>query len=566
MKRVLFNKIHQDFSLKTHIPFGPWCFIGQEDQIDWEKHKFPKDAFSTKKDFQLAQDNVEIVIDFLFPKLCNYLNQENDQEKSPEFWRVMIMPWLSLFVQNVVSNYYRLLRFLDNQGENFIFECTNTNLPPFKKTIDFILNGIGSVDYNEWVYSEIIRKCFPKLKTDISPQQRRHHYQEAETRNNFKFKLKYFIKNLLAFKSVYGINFLDSIRFSFFVKKRKPNKTNEYIQRQKTSSCFLPAMQWLSTSKECLPKSFLNIHLFSTCSYTPNYRFQVLSGSLLYTEEEQKYQLARYVEKGGTLVPCQHGSNYGILSTFLWIKQIEYSHLNYISWGWEKHQGSKLNATALPSPLIWQFKNKHVRYKKNSDIILVGTPTYPFYHFILSYKQPNKIIKYRQDKISFLASLSSKNFKRLKYRDHPVGNLQLLKDKEYVQTKFPNINMCEGDLHPQLGQAALVVSDNPGTTFFITIGANVPTIGFWDPKDALFTEDAETLFLHLKQQKIVFDTPEAATEHINQISDDIAGWWKNEKVQEARIAWCNKFARTSKNWKKEWKQAIKKLNEEILPL
>ena len=85
-------------------------------------------------------------------------------------------------------------------------------------------------------------------------------------------------------------------------------------------------------------------------------------------------------------------------------------------------------------------------------------------------------------------------------------------------------------------------------------------------KRCTFTEDAETLFLHLKQQKIVFDTPEAATEHINQISDDIAGWWKNEKVQEARIAWCNKFARTSKNWKKEWKQAIKKLNEEILPL
>jgi putative transferase (TIGR04331 family) len=563
MKRVLFGKVHEKFNLKTHIPFGPWCFIGHEDKIDFGKYQFPSDAFKSKEDFQRAEQNVDSLIDFLFPFLCHYLNSTNNVNRSWKFWQIMIMPWLSLFIQNVISNYYRLNRFIEENGKDFIFECSSTPIAAFGNTLDFILNGIRSADYNSWVYSEILKKCFLNPKIELLSKDGNSHCTYFNNKNSYKLKIKFLIKNLFAVKSIYGLKIYDSLVLSFLVKRKTLIKKKDYFDAEKIKSCFLPEMNWKAFLIKCIPECFLNIDQYSPINLIPNYRFQLVSGSLLYTEEEQKYQLATYIENGGSIIPCQHGSNYGVLSSFLWIKHVEYCYSNYISWGWNHHQGIKNNAIPLPAPLIEKFKKKNNIKKKNAEILLIGTTTSPFYDFIGSFHQPNQVIEYRQDKLTFLSLLSKTCYRRLKYRYYPVSTTQL-EDKGFILKKLPDIRLCEGDLHPQMGQASLVVSDHPGTTFNLTMGSNVPTIGFWNPEHWGFTEEAKELFYKLKQQKIIFDSPKEAANHINRIADNISEWWNSTKVQEARIDWCDKYARTSDNWKKDWKQAIEKLNEEII--
>ena len=563
MKRVIFGKVHENFNFKTHIPFGPWCFIGCENKYKWQQYRFPEDAFKTKHDFQQAAQNVDSIINYLFPVLCDYLNKVNGVRYSDKFWQIMAMPWLSLFVQNIITSYYRLKGFLDGYSTDFIFECSPKNNPIFENTLDFIQNGIRNIDYNEGVYYHIICNCFPNLNVDKRLQRENISRFQIPIRNSYKFKLKFFLKDLLAIKSVYGISVRDSVLLSLFVKRVKNHNRKKTSFKEKISSTFLAEMEWESFAISCLPKCFLNINNFSVNPFAPTYHFKIVSGSLLYTEEEQKYKLASYVEKGGTIVTSQHGSNYGVLSTFLWIKHVEYRHSHYISWGWKDHQGLKTGATPLPSPLIEQFRNHQVEQEKKSDILLIGTTTSPFYTFIGTFHQPNQVLEYRDDKLFFLTSLSQNCFNRIKYRYYPVDETQLL-DKEYVQARFPKIKLCDGNLNAQMGQASLIVSDHPGTTFNLTMGANVPTIGFWNPEHWGFTEEAEELFFKLKQQKIIFDTPKEAADHINQIANNIPKWWNSTKVQKARSAWSDKYARASKNWKKDWKRAIKKLNEEIV--
>jgi len=135
------------------------------------------------------------------------------------------------------------------------------------------------------------------------------------------------------------------------------------------------------------------------------------------------------------------------------------------------------------------------------------------------------------------------------------------KDKDYVQRLFPNLKMCEGELHPQMGLSRLVVNDHPGTTFFLTMGANVPTVGFWNRDHWLFTDEAEDLFQKLRDVKIVFDNPVEAARFVNKIAGDINSWWKSEKVQQAREEWSQMYARYDKNCFWQWFKFIRALDE-----
>lgn len=50
-----------------------------------------------------------------------------------------------------------------------------------------------------------------------------------------------------------------------------------------------------------------------------------------------------------------------------------------------------------------------------------------------------------------------------------------------------------------------------------------------------------------------------AAEKVNQIWDDVEGWWKQPKVQKARKEWAWQYARTSKYWRWEWIKFLRKI-------
>jgi putative transferase (TIGR04331 family) len=66
---------------------------------------------------------------------------------------------------------------------------------------------------------------------------------------------------------------------------------------------------------------------------------------------------------------------------------------------------------------------------------------------------------------------------------------------------------------------------------------------FWNPCYFELRESAQPHFDRLADAHIFHDTPESAAQHVHQIWDDVAGWWRQADVQEARRAFCERYAR-----------------------
>ena len=74
-----------------------------------------------------------------------------------------------------------------------------------------------------------------------------------------------------------------------------------------------------------------------------------------------------------------------------------------------------------------------------------------------------------------------------------------------------------------------MIIDHHGTTFDISISANIPSILFWDKHSWLFTKDGERILDILQKAKVFHPNGESAADFINSSSENIEDWWKDYK-------------------------------------
>mgnify|MGYP001328063222 CR=1 FL=1 len=97
-----------------------------------------------------------------------------------------------------------------------------------------------------------------------------------------------------------------------------------------------------------------------------------------------------------------------------------------------------------------------------------------------------------------------------------------------------------------------------GTGYLESLSMNIPTILFSNPFDEKLRNSCMEDFELLRKNKIFFTDPISATDHINQVWDDVNKWWYSENVQRAREKFCFKFSRTNSKILKDIKEIITK--------
>jgi len=114
------------------------------------------------------------------------------------------------------------------------------------------------------------------------------------------------------------------------------------------------------------------------------------------------------------------------------------------------------------------------------------------------------------------------------------------------------IDHSKEGLWTQIKKSRLCVCSHNATVFLETLSRNFPTIVFWDERFNEISTDSKPLIELLSDAEMLFYCPKQAAKKVNSISEDIDAWWSSEKVQSARIKFCDRYALTSKNWAKEW--------------
>lgn len=553
------------------ILLGTWCFNSDPDVINNIKksrilpyHWDDKDKL--KKDYTFLEDIYE-------KKLldCAYsLNKIHNTEKDIRYWRILIGPWLKIFIDSIFDR-YECIRMAHDIDDCFLF--TVHDYSDDLSAVDFhdFYEKLTSDLWNEIIFSECIKaqnisyqrssknlkfnvvSSIKKTKANYYLTKLIYFYQYLISR--FKRKIAIispYIQHSQSIKlqlSLKSLPFIISPELIHRLKEVDNNKRKQLIfQKTDTDSCF---------------ESFLNIQIQKNIpkAYIESYaqlrhqalRLLPIKTEVIYTangyqsNEAFKFWAAENCYLGSKLIIGQHGGTFG-LSYF---HQAEVHQLKiadqFISWGWTSNKYK--NIKPLPSINLEFNKTINTSQANQGPIIhVLGCLPRYFYHFF-SMPFGGQFANSLEDQITFLNSLTKDNLNKVQIRQD-VSSKKWGWNIEGILCNHGFANNISNSILPikkQLKGASICICTHNGTVPLETLALNFPTIIFWNLDNYEIRPEAIESIQILKKAGIFFDCPKLAAQQINIISDDVASWWQDEDIQTARLLFVDKYALTSKN-------------------
>lgn len=562
---------------------GEWCLLYERRlELKCMKGRLLSSPYVSYDASLDAHHYIHNLYENLLPQMGDVLNIIHGKQYSKRYWRIVIGPWLQLYLSAVYDRYVYIKHALD-QIPNLTSTClSDKSFVVPVDTLEFTCHLFGDF-YNLQLYSKIfsiLGKDFPckeSIAPNISLYEKLH--QESWIRKcinglvnayiNFRSILPrtIFLKNsyfpavvILKFITKYFIGILPSFnkmkscpRFECDNKKRNILRSVE-VENSDFGRCLVDML--CEDIPQCFIEGFEFLESTSIKSY-PNEVNAIFSANAWYYDEVFKHWAAKSAEGGVVLAGTQHGADYGTLKTMP-SEEHETSILdNYFSWGWSRKD---CVAKVIPMPATKLIGRKKLLADNNKDGVLwVGT-TAPRYHSIEPSTWNSNFKIYLDWQARFLKALNPNIINhvifRPHYEDHGWGILRRIKDI------YPNmrVDSWESSFRDSLERCRLYVCDHCSTTFAEALSVNKPTILFWNPLANELRADAKPYFDSLRKNGILFDTPEFAADAVSKIYEDVESWWGDPDRQQSVTSFCEQFACTSENTIKLWGDELEMLS------
>lgn len=557
---------------------GEWCKIYNQKHV-WSKLDYEtlpyhwNDRKKIHNDYKYLRDVYERYLN----NLSYVLNKIHDVDQSLRFWRILIGPWLSSFVEILYDRYQSIITAAQSQRASNVYICTEDE---FLNWIphDFLQfqQWFSTDDYNQNLYSLIIQKLnlipytfVKKADNSIRSSTNRvyfvkkyinkvaacfsryfpHKFYEIIFVNSSFIFLHYIYLQL----NNYQIPFLVNLHLKHIQHRIDNNLRNNILlilhqnQFEQLLSKIIPYQiptayleRFNSLEKECKNIFF-------------NKPKVIVSNNVDSLEDLPVYWIAKNVENGSKLALIQHGGAYGMSSWFSSEEhQVKIANRFY-SWGWS--DANLKHIQPMPSPTLEKSKRK-IKHDPTGSILFI-LHTLPRYSYKMgSEPVSDNFIEYLNGSFRFIQLLNFHAFQlillRLYHFDFGWN------DKMRWQDKFPEIQIARTNesMHKQLARSRLSIHAHNSTTYLETFSADYPTIIFWNSDFYELRSSAKRYFNMLESVGIYHRTPESAAEKVNEIYNDPLSWWKQSSIQEVREEFCNIFARTSLNYLSEWKNEL----------
>ena len=96
-------------------------------------------------------------------------------------------------------------------------------------------------------------------------------------------------------------------------------------------------------------------------------------------------------------------------------------------------------------------------------------------------------------------------------------------------------------------QSRLIIHGYDSTGILETLSFNIPSLAFWQNNFEHLRESAKPYYQLLVDSGIVHTSAESLANKVNEVWDNVDAWWCQSNVQDARLKFCERYARTSKN-------------------
>jgi putative transferase (TIGR04331 family) len=565
---------------------GEWCrrYDRREDWQDLNYAILPH-PWDDREAMHRAAAYEEEIYEELLETLGEFLSQAHEERHSKQYWRIILGPWLLHYTQILHERYLCLRLALDRHPElsTIALAASSFRIPrhywdhtwgstwdPYNLQIyTSVLQAMGhkpqqvrdfawSFDLDFRKKRPLWRRIFKKLGRTLAP----HWAQRAPI--------------LLVDMHLNPKQVIQLMARTRFKARWCPLPESEKWANGDSSLNLHPARQDLATLDprnndslrsiliKTLPHNFPLIYLEGYKSLRDwvkqtsrkSATSTVLTANSFHGNETFKFLAAELGERGAKLIAIQHGGSYGS-AYHNPVELLERKAADeFWSWGWGSPEDG---LRPMPSPKLSLLAAKR-RLKANDNmnyIFFAGNTLPRYYYHNWSCPTGNQFVQYLNWQIRFIKALKGEVRAKLIFRPNPMhdwgwGVRLRLRDA------CPDLQMDdpEDDFYEELLGASLKVCDMNQTTLLESLGANIPTIAFWDPNLWELRPEAEPYFQRLREAGILYNSPEEAGDAVNCVWPEVEAWWSQREVQQARKKFAHRFALHSPHWIHDWRKYL----------
>ena len=533
-----------------------------------------------KKDKEYFND----LLDRIFPPLTNKLNLIQNKNLSIKFWEILIMHWLHSFIY-INFDHWEMVNSLDFTEKNYCIDTLEFDEKEIiPRTLEDYIRLFGSDSWRHAMIKKILGYKFSKNDKKID------YVIEIKLKNDIK-EIRNSIENYqnnLIKKGI--INFYNKI-FGFILKKQKFFIARSYLGKVKEfllnislfqlPTIFVPNIYSLSSEPDLRMRKEADLDFFPKNDFEKFLKDEImiqlpisfLEGfneigkmieklsfpqapkCIFVSNSHHKSLLTRLcannVDNKCKIIHGQYGGSYGQWDMH-WLEKY-YKKISdvYLTWGWKDHENTH------PLGILRPLGSKRNHKKECNKLLLIGKTIKSYGYSLDSNSGACQSDNYLKDCFLAINNLRDDIKKNLIVRLKPVGKGWNEKER-FEDLLSKKIDDGKKPIFSVVKNAKIYFATYNGTGYLESLSMNIPTILFSNPFDEKLRNSCMEDFELLRKNKIFFTDPISATDHINQVWDDVNKWWYSENVQRAREKFCFKFSRTNSKILRDIKKIITK--------
>ena len=256
------------------------------------------------------------------------------------------------------------------------------------------------------------------------------------------------------------------------------------------------------------------------------------------TDEIFKLWVAQATEKGHKYFVGQHG-NYGVSRNHIDPSIEEITADKFLTWGWTDGLPQH-----VPAFVFKTAGRKAEHYNPQGGLLLIELC---LNHRITTWDGSAEFANYFEDQQRFISTLESMPRKCVTIRLHSAYRYFKWNEETRWQVFDPLLKVDTGSvaIKSLIAKSRLVVHSYDSTGILETLSQNIPTLAFWQNGLDHLRESAKPYYKLLVDAGIVHLTSLSASQKVNEVWDDVEGWWRGSRVQNARKQFCERYARVT---------------------
>lgn len=566
------------------IFLGEWCRLYDRKHIWQDMDAIVAEPYGlgqAQKDTDHAE--ARALEEKIFPVLCNALNRFHGTQHGARFWRIVLGHWLRRYVDVMLNrvktleqclqmhqisgmtayaNDHYALATQDSYAAIWAFNDERWNNALTLRILGFL--GVSSCSV------EVIAGCesqgfswnalatTPTLKRKVLKwcYQRAGKLASYLARDDDAFIISSHLPKKEAIKLQLALGQCPQLWVSSKLEiSEEPDRTlqeslaNQVISKPENNLEDILSVMIFELLPICYLEGFADLNKLVKKQPWPTKPKFILTSNNFDTDEVFKLWAANKAESGSTYITGQHGNNYGT-HRYMAPTVEEATADKFLTWGWTDGLPQH-----TPTFILKTAGKKFGKYDKKGGLLLIEVC---INHRITTWDGTAEFDEYFLEQQRFINALATSQRNHLTVRLHAGYRYAKWSEEARWHAFDPSLKIDTGGIPIAnlIASNRLVVHSYDSTGILETLSQNIPSLAFWQNNLDHLRDSAKPYYQLLVDAEIVHLTPESVAHKVNEVWDDVDGWWRQSKVQDAKKQFCDRYTKVNQYPVRELKNIL----------